>query len=65
MCSQRHVITTLKILPGLVQKHTSHRRVLGRTFDEIAQNLSICRDCNETYKERIYHYLLQCPDTTE
>ena len=63
-CSKRHIKTTLNILPRLVQKNISHLRVFGRTFDELVHNQRVCRDCDETYKERTYHYLLQCPRTT-
>ena len=63
-CSKRHMKTTLNVLPKLVQKNISHLRVFGRTYDELVQNQKICRDSDETYKERTYHYLLQCPHTT-
>ena len=59
----QHIKTTLNVLPRLVQKHISHFHVFGRTYDELFQNQRVCRDCDETYKERTYHYLLQCPRT--
>ena len=63
-CSKQHIKTTLNVLPRLVQKNISHLRVFGRTYDELVQNQRVYRDCDETYKERTYHYLLQCPRPT-